>query len=49
MKNTQRILMTAIAGLTATQSIGANVMPVFATESNAEKEGHKQELSTKDQ
>ena len=49
MKNTQRILMTAIAGLTATQSIGVNVMPVLATESNAEKEGYKQELSTKEQ
>ena len=49
MKNTQRILMTAIAGLTATQSIGVNVIPVLATESNAEKEGYKQELSTKEQ
>ena len=49
MKNTQRILMTAIAGLTATQSIGVNVMPVLAAESNAEKEGYKQELSTKEQ
>ena len=37
MKNTQRILMTAIAGLTATQSIGVNVIPILATESNAEK------------
>ena len=49
MKNTQRILMTAIAGLTATQSIGVNVIPVLATESNAEKEGYKQELNTKEQ
>ena len=49
MKNTQRILTTAIAGLTATQSIGVNVIPVLATESNAEKEGYKQELSTKEQ
>ena len=49
MKNTQRILMTAIAGLTATQSIGVNVIPILATESNAEKEGYKQELSTKEQ
>ena len=49
MKNTQRILMTAIAGLTATQSIGVNVMPVLATESNTEKEEYKQELSTKEQ
>ena len=49
MKNTQRILMTAIAGLTATQSIGVNVMPVLAAESNTEKEGYKQELSTKEQ
>ena len=49
MKNTQRILMTAVAGLTATQSIGVNVMPVLAAESNAEKEGYKQELSTKEQ
>ena len=49
MKNTQRILMTAIAGLTATQSIGVNVIPILATESNAKKEGYKQELSTKEQ
>ena len=49
MKNTQRILMTAIAGLTATQSIGVNVMPVLATESNTEKEEYKQELSAKEQ
>ena len=49
MKNTQRILMTAIAGLTATQSIGVNVIPVLATESNTEKEEYKQELSAKEQ
>lgn len=49
MKKTKKILMTAIAGLTATQSMGANVIPVFATESNMEKEDYKQELSKKEQ
>ena len=49
MKKTKKILMTAIAGLTATQSMGASIVPVFATESNMEKEDYKQELSKKEQ